>query len=349
MDNISCPVCGGDCIRATDIIPDNPIKIFSPCSRCHADIRDKSLPPSGDVPQPCPGCGRRFIDDVMAHCHSIISEENGSFSAMPVSAVGMPLLSPGIFMLRPPFLGHDSVVLLSKAVSRHIAERIYSEVPEIKGVILDRGILPGIGPNGGAAGNELISGCDVRGDIFPVQKKKFIIYKQQSLCHIEYPKGSNPKIETVRKKILRNNPEIFVDAFCGCGTLGIAASLTGAENVILNDAWYSSAWWSAVNLYANRTLLGIDEVVFRSDLKKLSETPVMHHGDSSVVVAEAFGADRAVQVIHGDYRSLPGIIPDGKKTSPIAVFDVFDKENTARTDELIRWWDGETGGDSFIP
>ena len=349
MDKIPCPVCGGGCITEIDRIPDNPRGIFSPCSRCRAEIRDKNIPPSGDVPLPCPGCGRRFIDDVMVHCHRIISEEKDSFSGMPLSAVGMPLLSPGIFMLRPPFLSPGSVVLLSKSVSRHTADRIFHEVPEIKGVVLDRNVLPGIGPDGNSGSNELISGCDVRGDIFQVQKKRFIVYKQQSLCHIEYPKGSDPKIETVRKKVLRNNPDIFVDAFCGCGTLGIAASITGAQNVILNDAWYSSAWWSAVNISANRSLLGIDEVIFRSDLEKLSEKPVMRPGDSPVVVAEASGAGRTIKVTHGDYSSLPKVISDDKKMTSLAAIDIFDKENSVKTEGLIRWWNGETGGDSFIP
>ncbi|EHQ35268.1 hypothetical protein [Methanoplanus limicola] len=349
MDKLLCPVCGGNCIAEIDRIPDNPRKLFSPCSRCRADFRDKSIPPSGDFPLACPECGRRFIDDVMAHCHRIISEEEDDFRSMSLSAVGMPLLSPGIFMLRPPFLSPDSVVLLSKSVTRHTADRIFHEVPEIKGVILDREALPGIGPDGYSGSNELICGCDVRGDIFQVQKKRFIIYKQQSLCHIEYPKGSDPKIEAVRKNVLRNQPDIFVDAFCGCGTLGIAASITGAQNVILNDAWYSSAWWSAINILANRSLLGADEVIFRSGLEKLSEKPVMRPGDPPSVVAEASGAGRSLKVIHGDYRSILKMIPDDKKMTSIAAIDVFDKENTAGTDELIRWWNDETGGDSFIP
>jgi len=349
MTQIPCPVCGRDCIKDIDRVPKNPKDYFSSCSRCHAENYDKTIPPSGFVPESCSGCGRRYIDDVMAHCHCIISEEREDFRKMPLSAVGTPLLSPGIFMLRPPFLGPGSVVLLSAYANRKSAERICSEVSEVKGVVLDSGSLPGIGPLGDVGANELLCGCDVRGDIFQVRKERFITYKQQSLCHIEYPKASGPKIEAVRRKILRNNPGIFVDAFCGCGTLGIAACIAGAEDVILNDAWYSSAWWAAVNLYANRSLLGIDEVIFRSDLKKLAEKPVMRPGDSPVVVAEASSAGRTIKILHGDYRSLPEIVPDCENKGSVAVLDVFSKEETAKTDELIRWWNSETGGDSFIP
>jgi hypothetical protein len=56
-----------------------------------------------------------------------------------------------------------------------------------------------------------------------------------------------------------------------------------------------------------------------------------------------------MKVIHGDYRSIPKMISDDKKMTSIAAIDVFDKEDTAGTDELIRWWNDETGGDSFIP
>ena len=65
-----------------------------------------------------------------------------------------------------------------------------NEVPELRGVVKTGNFIPGI-----ASADlksvpwvyELLAGCDVRADIFPLRTGPLVMYKQQSLVHINFP------------------------------------------------------------------------------------------------------------------------------------------------------------------
>jgi len=67
----------------------------------------------------------------------------------------------------------------------------------------------------------------------------------------------------------------FIDACSGVGTLGIAAACLGVPHVVMNDAWYASAFWSAFNLEVNREYLNISRVKIFEQLQDLQKHPVM--------------------------------------------------------------------------
>ncbi|HZD43839.1 MAG TPA: hypothetical protein VE134_07255, partial [Methanomicrobiales archaeon] len=236
---MKCPVCGGDCIQPAHEVLALVPQIFLPCPSCRGQTLDKKAPLKDlSFPSPCT-CGKRFIDGVFAHLYTIMVEEGDLPKTAPLRQVGTPLVHPGFPMQYPPFLPKDSLLLLSRRVTRKSAERMVGEVPEIRGVVKCGDFVPGASDSALADSprvHELLAGCDVRANIFPTTVSPAVIYKQQSLMHIEFPRPSNPKITSVTARITRQMPYIFVDAFCGAGTLGIVGSLLGVPHVILNDA-----------------------------------------------------------------------------------------------------------------
>lgn len=340
-----CPVCGGNCIIDAEVLIEEAGRRFLPCDDCIRLPLDKSLPPPGLCPaEPCPSCGKRFIDDVFSHCHMIMAEEGVIGAETPLGAIGMPLISPGLEMAAPPFLPEGSLVLQTLYADRRTGVRLVDEVPEIKGVIRDSGDVPGISGDdlSSASENELLAGCDVRADIFRTSRGSFVIYKQQSLLHIEFPRGGDPKIRSVEAMIERIKPEIFVDACSGAGTLGIAALLAGVPAVVLNDAWYPAAFWSAVNLHANRTIIGTGGVTIL-DLPGERDCEI---SPGPVKIAESRGDGREVIVLWGDYMHSGEYIPKGRM---LAAIDVFGKDSSARRNKIISAWKAAYGGDAFIP
>src|SRR5208337_2804453 len=97
-----------------------------------------------------------------------------------------------------------SLVLVSGIINRPVAARIIKEVPEIRGIVKSGNFIPGLveNNNGGEPKTyELLAGCDVRANIFPCSAGPLVLYQQQSLIHIEFPRKFNPKIEMVEKKL----------------------------------------------------------------------------------------------------------------------------------------------------
>lgn len=257
----------------------------------------------------------------------------------------MPLISPGIAITAPPFLPRDSLVLLTRHADRRIAERIVGEVPEVKGVIADKGIVPGIPGDSlsGGDANVLLAGCDVRADIFRSSNGSFAVYKQQSLLHIEFPRGADPKIRSVESMIRKRESGVFIDACSGAGTLGITALLAGVPEVVLNDAWYPASFWSAINLHANRNLLDMDrvEVPPGYDPERWREVPC-----NPVETGIARGEGKRAVVLWGDFREMGDRIPEGRI---LAAIDIFGKSDPSKTGKIIREWEAAYGGDAFIP
>jgi hypothetical protein len=335
-----------DCVHsATDILATLPT-IFLPCAECSIRVLDKRLPLKNPViAEPC-SCGKRFIDDVFAHMYIIMQEEGDLKSTDPLITVGAPLIHPGFAMDKPPFLPEKSLVLMSGRVSKKAALRIYAEVPEVRGVVKTAPFIPGLATvDLDAVPNvyELLAGCDVRADIFPLATGPLVVYKQQSLVHVEFPRGGYPKIQAVTRHVGTPPVPFFVDACCGAGTLGLAAACLGVPHVILNDAWYASAFWSAFNLEVNRQYLNIERVKLFEQIEDMARHPVTRE---PVKIAETSGK-QVIEVYQGDFRLLDRIIPRDAK--PVTALDIFEKNNSSAVSRIISDWQNRIGGDPFIP
>ena len=342
---MKCPVCGMDCVRSSkDLLATLP-GIFLPCPECSTRVLDKRRPHTPlDFAEPC-SCGKRFIDEVFAHIYVIMVEEGDLSRTDPLIAAGSPLIHPGFAMDRPPFLPRDSLVLLSARVNQKAAGRIVNEVPEVRGVVKTGDFVPGIADPGLESVPrvyELLAGCDVRADIFPLGTGPLVMYKQQSLVHIEFPRSGYPKLQSVINHIGNPPAPLFVDACCGVGTLGLTAACSGVPYVITNDAWYASAFWAAFNLEVNRQYLRISKIRIFEQYRDLQKHPVVRN---PLKIAETEG-DQVIEVYQGDFRLLHHIL-----TSPpaLSVIDLFNKKDRAANELVLKEWKERIGGEVFIP
>lgn len=340
-----CPVCGGDCIRDAPAVLESLSSVFSKCEECRFRILDKNAPLRGRFyATPC-ACTRRFIDEVFAHLYVIFLDEGILSGDEPLRAVGSPLIHPGFFMTSPPFLSPDSLVLLSPIATEEAAKRIVVEVPEVKGVVKCGDYVPGVTDLSFSSPYrtyELLAGCDVRAGVFSTRAGPVVIYTQQSVMHIEFPRLRNPKIQSVERHLGTRHPTWCVDACSGAGTLGLCAARHGVQGVIMSDAWYAAAYWSAVNLHVNRMFFKIDEIVFHSTYDAMEEHMVRR---DPVRIAEA-GGDQTILVYQGDYRELWRVLP----SEPVwAVLDIFHKSDKAETDRILHEWQSRVPGEVFIP
>ncbi|RQD80447.1 MAG: hypothetical protein D5R96_08600 [Methanocalculus sp. MSAO_Arc2] len=342
---MKCPVCGDDCVAdAFDLI--NIMEtIFAPCPRCRGRYLDKNAPPPDYLtPSPC-SCGKRFIDDVYALMYQIGVDEGDINGSEALKDIGTPLIHPGLVLNEAPYLPPRSLVLLTDRFKKMTAERIFNEVPEVRGVVCDTHIVPGlIDPDTMEPPKThiLLAGCDVRANIFATQVGPIVIYKQVSTMHIEFPKPINPKIISVDRMIFKKQPKIFVDACCGPGTLGIAAARLGVQHVIFNDAWYAAAFWTAFNLKVNHAYLGIEDVDIRESYQAMAQTPVRSDPHLVATVRGVLSAE----VYQGDYRLLSPYLP---AENLLTVIDLFDKTSQEISKEIISEWKSKNHGDVFIP
>jgi hypothetical protein len=249
-------------------------------------------------------------------------------------------------MDRPPFLPAKSLLLLSGKVREKAARRIVSEVPEVRGVVKTAAYIPGLvsfDPSKTPQVYTLLAGCDVRADIYPLATGPLVIYKQQSLIHVEFPRAGYPKLRSVATHLQTPHVPFFVDACSGSGTLGLAAACFGVRHVVLNDAWYASAFWSAFNLEVNQVYLDIDGIHILRKLRDMALKPVIR---DPVKIAETSGK-QVIEVYQGDLRCLDRVIP--KDAHPVAAIDIFDKDNKNEGSNLVKDWRMRMGGEAFIP
>jgi hypothetical protein len=343
---MKCPVCEMDCVTsAKDLLATLPT-IFLPCADCSIRILDKISPlPDLKYAQPC-SCGKRFIDEVFAHMYVIMIEDGNLESTDPLIAVGTPLVHPGFAMDRPPFLPGKSLVLLTTKATKKTAERLVEEVPELRGVVKKGDFAPGItSPDLQTVPRvyELLAGCDVRADVFPFRTGVLVMYKQQSLVHIEFPRPGYPKIRAVELHVGKPPVNYFVDACSGVGTLGLTAACLGVPHVVMNDAWYASAFWSAFNLEINREYLRISKVRVFEQEEEMREHPVARE---PIKIAETEG-DQIIEVYQGDFRKLYSVLATG--SLPVTVFDLFEKKDSPFLREVLDEWVLKVGGEVFIP
>ncbi|MCK9580725.1 MAG: hypothetical protein M0Q92_09790 [Methanoregula sp.] len=343
---MKCPVCGMDCVRsAKDLLATLPT-IFLPCPECSIRSLDKRRPHTLlDYAEPC-SCGKRFIDEVFAHIYVIMVEDGDLTLQDPLIAAGSPLIHPGFALDRPPFLPHDSLVLLSSRVIPNTAKRLVREVPEVRGVVRTGEFVPGISsPDLKSVPRiyDLLAGCDVRADIFPLATGPLVIYKQQSLIHIEFPRAGYPKIQSVLQHVGTPPVPCFVDACCGVGTLGLTAACLGVPRVIMNDAWYASAFWSAFNLEVNREYLRIERVRIFEQIDDMQKHPVSRN---PIKIAETTG-EQIIEVYQGDFHTLFDVIPPG--SAPVTALDIFDKTDHVALQKIRQEWILNVGGEVFVP
>lgn len=342
-----CPVCKRDHIRsASDLLSDKGT-LFSPCPDCVRIIRNKSAPPDGPPSRIC-HCGKAFIDDVYVALYQVLVDEGLFTGGEPLSAVGIPLIDPGIFLRTPPFLTPRSLLLISSAFDLATALKAFDHVPQLSGVLLDGHQLPGVGDlissiDPVCSEHQLLCGCDVRADIFPTTQGPVVIYKKQAATHIEFPHGIDPKIRSVEHAIQRVHPHLLVDACCGAGTLGIASLRLGVPDVLLNDPWYAAAFFTGFNLHINKNVLGLDDCACTGNYTSFSNDRVR---DESFVVAEGFGREHSVLVCQGRMEHLSPRISD---PSVLTVFDPFDKKQFTKNKSFLSLWQKSVGGEVFIP
>jgi len=344
---MQCPVCGSEnCVQlAPDLVTALPTR-FRPCPDCRMRIRDKRRPPELPAFGKVCSCGKRFIDDVFAHLWEIMVEEGDLERSDPLAAPGSPLIHPGVAMDHPPFLPVRSLVLLSQRATRATAKRIVAEVPEVQGVVRAGSGIPGIisaDLDAVPETHELLAGCDVRADIVPVARGPVAIYKQQSLIHIEFPRPGYPKIRSVEHHVSSSRGVYFIDACSGAGTLGIAAARLGVPRVVMNDAWYASAFWSAFNLEVNRDYLDLGNIRFFHQYRTMAHEPVRHHPEK---IAETEGP-QVIEVYQGDFHELPSVL--GSDGSPVTAFDLFRKSDRGAITQIEKDWAARVGGRVFIP
>ena len=343
---MQCPVCSKDCVEKAEDLLATLETVFAPCGECRPRVLDKTAPPPDlAIARPCP-CGKRFIDDVFVHLYSILLEEHAISKDDPLKKVGMPLVHPGFAMDEAPYLPNNSLLLLSTVVDGPVAERLHKEVPELRGVVKCGRFVPGsidVDLSVTPRVYQLLAGCDVRADVFFTQHSPVVAYKQQSLIHIEFPRGYDPKIVNVGVHLRHSLPRVFVDASCGVGTLGIIAGQYGVPHVIMNDAWYAAAFWAAFNLKVNQDSLLADEIHIVEDYPSMASHPVVRE-PRRIAYTEG---KQLIEVYQGDYRNLPPLIPE--KDRILTIIDLFEKGDEELNQRILSEWRGKVGGEVFIP
>jgi hypothetical protein len=264
----------------------------------------------------------------------------------PLKKVGMPLVHPGFAMEGAPYLPANSLLLLSPIVDEPVAKRLHREVPELRGVVRCGNFVPGavdmdlsVVPRT----YELLAGCDVRADVFYTQHSPVVVYKQQSLIHIEFPRGYDPKIVNVGVHLRHSLPRAFVDASCGVGTLGIIAAQYGVPHVIMNDAWYAAAFWAAFNLSVNAGSFPAGEIHILEDYASMASHPVARE-PRRIAYCEG---KQLIEVYQGDFRNLPPLFPERDRV--VTVIDLFEKGDPGLNERIKKEWRDRVGGEVFIP
>ncbi len=255
-----CP-CGSVCIRNAFDVSNNIKNLFSPCNDCtdpkfkkFKPLKDQiSLEKLLDINYGDCKCGKRHLDTVMAHILKIMIDEGVRDVESTLRNSCTPLITPGYPVNTIPWLYEDSMVVLAEGIDLKCAERIYNEIPEVKGVlrgsvretvgVKDSKSLPHV--------YELLAGCDMRCDHVSTPYGDILIYKNQSEIHIEFAKPSSPKVEIIKEFMDKYENPAVLDCTCGPGTLGIACLKGGAKSVVFNDIWYPAAKMTCVNLEVN--------------------------------------------------------------------------------------------------
>lgn len=269
------------------------------CSRCPPEpnlsksISGRLLPPKVER---CPSCGRAALDAVMLDALRLLQSFGLRDKDDGLRSVGSPLIDVGYPLAYSPRLSRGSLILVGERYSESVAEAMVRDIPEIKGVIQSCGVPGVIDPKRKPLKNLLLAGCDLRADVVSSLMGELVVYKRQSLVHIEFPRDNAPKMRILEELYFQGKLRDVADGLCGPGTLGLMCVLAGAQRVVFNDAWLPAVEDLLVNLEVNRGLLGIEEI-------ELIEPPQGMVGSDPVLLARARGACQ-IEVYHGDLCRL---------------------------------------------
>lgn len=324
---MECPCCKKGCLLPAKDVLAGIDGMYMACRSCAPDpFLDKSWPLCAlphDIKR-CPSCGRAPLDAVMLDCLRILEEHGLRDERDSLRSIGQPLISVGYPLAYPPRLGASSLIIAGERLSKPAAEEILRRVPEVKGVILSKGV-PGVsGLDLKPKENVLLAGCDIRADIVQSLFGDLVIYKSQSKVHIEFPRASAPKMRILEGLYFQGKLSDVVDGLCGPGTLGLMCILAGAKRVVLNDIWLPAVENAMINLEMNKDLLGIEKV-------ERLETPASAVCKEPVLVGRASGACE-IEVYHGDLARLFSRV----KPAGLCLIDHFPGSNTRKLEEACR-------------
>ncbi|MEI8003448.1 MAG: methyltransferase, partial [Methanothrix sp.] len=269
-------------------------------------------------------CKRATLDCVMLDVLRLLQELGLRDEDETLRSVGSPLIEVGYPLAYSPRLGPRSLIISGDRYSKKAADEMLKQIPEIKGVILSRGVAGMVDSRKKPQENVLLAGCDMRADISQSLFGETVIYKSQSRIHIEFSRQSAPKMRILEQLYLQGKLRDVVDGLCGPGTLGLMCVLAGAKRVVLNDAWHASVQNVLLNLEANRSLLGIDEIEYPQSSKSAV-------GKEPVLVGRAHGSCE-IEVYHGDLLRLFS----RAKPADICLIDHFPGANTAEMERACR-------------
>lgn len=321
---MKCPACGMTCVKPAEEVLAEIEQRYLACCNCTPEpnldktLALKSLP---ERIERCQSCGRATLDAVMLDALRVLNEFGLRDEMDALRSVGSPLIEVGYPLAYSPRLGPRSLIISGERLSVEAAEAMMESIPEIKGVILSKGI-PGICQSGtGPQENILLAGCDLRADICQSLFGELVIYKSQSKIHIEFSRQSAPKMKIIEQLCLRGKANEVVDGLSGPGTLGLMCALAGAKRVVLNDAWLPAVQNVLLNLEANRSLLGIEEIEY-------PEKPTELVGKAPVLVGRTRGPC-AIEVYHGDLTRLF----ERARPAGLCLIDHFPGANTAELEK----------------
>ncbi|HII08138.1 MAG TPA: methyltransferase [Methanosphaera sp.] len=237
-------------------------ELYHPCPDCSTKKLKKAIPLKRQIKLSkinknylkCETCGKRHMDIVMAHVLKVMIDENQISPSASIRHVGVPLITPAIFLDKLPYLSEKSLVIITTFCDNETAIKIIEEVPEIKAIIKgDTKITIGkLNENESVTNYELLGGCDIRCDIQYTDLGPILIYKNQSKVHIEYPKEKSPKIQQLSEVLDKYDNPTVLDAMCGPGTLGIYALMKNAKKVVFNDIYDEAVESLKINLEINQ-------------------------------------------------------------------------------------------------
>ncbi len=322
-----CPVCKKDCLRPAEEVLAGIDSRYIACPACPPDpnfsktIRGSLLPERLDR---CRSCGRASLDAVMLDVLRVLQRFGLRDKEDGLRSVGSPLIEVGYPLAYSPRLGERSLIITGEGYSKRSAEAIIREIPEIKGVILGRGVPGVVSLDKKPLENELLAGCDLRADVVSCLLGELVIYKRQSRIHIEFSRQEAPKMKILEQLFFQGKLRDVTDGLCGPGTLGMMCALSGAERVVFNDAWLPAVQDLLINLEANRELLGIEKI---EHLEPATEMV----GSEPVLVARARGACE-IEVYHGDLAKL---FSRAEPTS-LSLIDHFPGSDTRELERACR-------------
>lgn len=206
-------------------------------------------------------CGKRPLDIVMAHILKIMIEEE----IVPQNATlrrntPVPIPEFCYSSLNPQFINKDSLILIHPDFNKKVADRLFKEVSEVKGVLKGnpQEIVGMVNKDSDVLNYELLAGSAKRTDLLKTLiGENIVINQDQQKTHIEVANTTEEKLIKLYNFLENNdiNTSVAIDGMCGLGSHGIFLIKYGFDKVIFNDVYPEVI----DSLKENLKLNGIDE------------------------------------------------------------------------------------------